>query len=80
MCVVNRVLLCVSACAGSYKNDRPADHTLGRGKAAGGGAVSGKAVFTPQQAVECWKQQEACIFVHPHTSRDHLDGLKVQYI
>jgi hypothetical protein len=50
---------------------------LGRGKAAGGGAVVGLLVFTAQQAMEYWNSQQQCILARPGIGLEDISALKV---
>jgi hypothetical protein len=50
---------------------------LGRGKAAGGGAVVGQLVFSAEQAMQYWNSQQPCILVRPGTGLEEFGAFKV---
>ena len=65
-------------CSGSYKEINSPHLALGRGKAAGGGAVVGKLAFTTEQAVQLWQEHQTCIFVAEETDAQSMDALRVK--
>lgn len=50
---------------------------LGRGKAAGGGAVVGQLVFSAEQAMQYWNTQQQCILMRPGTGLEKISAFKV---
>jgi phosphohistidine swiveling domain-containing protein len=53
---------------------------LGRGKAAGGGAVVGQLVFSAEQAMQYWNSQQQCILVRPGTGLEEISAFKVRIL
>jgi hypothetical protein len=64
-------------CTGSYQATQLPERILGRGEAAGGGAVVGKLVLTSERAEEWWKEGEDSILCLREAGAQHLEGMRV---
>jgi pyruvate, orthophosphate dikinase len=58
------------------RNPKLVDFLLGKGLAASAGAVTGKLIFTNEEAEESRRKGEPCILCREYTSADDIAGLK----